>query len=94
MFSFLTNIFSLTLTNRELGSVGVGGVKSQAGYYYMADFEVVREGLKKRGITTSEQMSQAILEEADVAVRTLKRESCTSLASLTFNYVCLCHVSR
>ncbi|XP_050729782.1 aspartate aminotransferase-like [Eriocheir sinensis] len=53
---------------RELSSVGVGGVKSQAGYYYMADFEVVREGLKRRGITTSEQMSQAILKEADVAV--------------------------
>lgn len=57
------------LTNRQLSSVGVTGVKSQAGYYYMPDFEVVRAGLKKRGITTNEQMVQAMLEEAGVAVR-------------------------
>ena len=49
--------------------MGVGGVKSQAGYYYMADFEVVREGLRRRGFHTSEEMTRAMLEEADVAVR-------------------------
>lgn len=57
---------------KELYSVGVRGVKSQAGYYYMADFEVVREGLRRRGLHTSEQMARAILEEADVALMSSK----------------------
>ncbi|CAL4093633.1 unnamed protein product, partial [Meganyctiphanes norvegica] len=52
---------------KELKSVGVGGVQSEAGYYYMPDFEVVRKGLLKRNITTGDGMSQAMLE-ADVAL--------------------------
>ena len=32
------------------------------------DFEVLREALKRRGITTGNSMCQAMLDEADVAV--------------------------
>lgn len=53
---------------KELSTVGVGGVKSQAGYYFLADFEVVRTGLRRRGLHTSEEMTRAMLEEADVAL--------------------------
>ncbi|XP_042859396.1 uncharacterized protein LOC122245532 [Penaeus japonicus] len=34
----------------------------------MPDFEVVREGLRARGMTTGDHMSKAMLDEADVAV--------------------------
>lgn len=53
---------------RELTSVGVTGAKSEAGYYFMPDFEVVRNGMKQRGMTTGDHMSKALLKEADVAV--------------------------
>ncbi|XP_069998079.1 aspartate aminotransferase [Penaeus vannamei] len=54
--------------HRELSSVGVSGSVSEAGYYFMPDFEVVRAGLRARGMTTGDHMSKAMLEEADVAV--------------------------
>ncbi|KAG7174087.1 Aspartate aminotransferase-like [Homarus americanus] len=54
--------------HRELASVGVDGCRSQAGYYFVPDFEVVREGLRARGLTTGDHMTQAMLEEADVAL--------------------------
>lgn len=56
------------LTPRELSSVGVGGSRSEAGYYYMPDFEVIRAGLKSKGWTTGDQMSSAMLEEANIGV--------------------------
>ena len=43
--------------------------ESGAGYYIFPDFSIAREGLLKRGITTGEQMCDAMLQEADVAVR-------------------------
>ncbi|XP_069183191.1 aspartate aminotransferase [Procambarus clarkii] len=54
--------------HRELGTVGVRGCKSQAGYYFMPDFEVVRKGLSVRGLTTGDHMTEAMLEEANVAL--------------------------
>lgn len=53
---------------KALRSVGVSVHESGAGYYIFPDFSVAREGLKKRGITTGEQMCDAMLQEADVAL--------------------------
>ncbi|XP_071534804.1 aspartate aminotransferase-like [Panulirus ornatus] len=54
--------------HRELASVGVGGCKSEAGYYFLPDFEVVREGLRARGPANGTHMTQSMLEEANVAL--------------------------
>lgn len=48
--------------------MGVGGSRSEAGYYYMPDFEVVRVGLKAKGWTTGDEMCAAMLEEANIGV--------------------------
>ncbi|KAL7630911.1 UNVERIFIED_CONTAM: hypothetical protein RMT77_018804, partial [Armadillidium vulgare] len=53
---------------RELSSVGVTGHQSEAGYYFIADFEVIRSGLAKRGIFTGVEMTEALLQEARVAL--------------------------
>ncbi|KAK4307444.1 hypothetical protein Pmani_020793 [Petrolisthes manimaculis] len=53
---------------RELSSVGVRGPESEAGYYFMPDFEVVRSGLKAKGWTTGEQMSAAMLDQANIGL--------------------------
>ncbi|KAL7634953.1 UNVERIFIED_CONTAM: hypothetical protein RMT77_015334 [Armadillidium vulgare] len=52
----------------ELESVGVVGPKSGGGYYFMPDFEVVRNGLAKKGILTGDEMTKLMLEEAGVAL--------------------------
>ena len=36
--------------HRELQSVGIKGIQSEGGYYYMPDFEVCRAGFAKKGI--------------------------------------------
>ena len=53
---------------RELESVGVTVEHSQGGFYCTPDFEVIRKGLAKRGIHNCKQMTDAMLDEIDVAV--------------------------
>ena len=36
--------------HRELQSVGIKGIQSEGGYYYMPDFEICRAGFAKKGI--------------------------------------------
>ena len=52
----------------QLASVGVTGIPSQGGYYFMPDFEVCRVSMSKRGILNGKQMCEAILKEHQVAV--------------------------
>ncbi|XP_039265530.2 aspartate aminotransferase-like [Styela clava] len=47
---------------------GVKVSHPQAGYYIFPDFEIYREKFEARGIRTGEQMCDAILEEAGVAL--------------------------
>ncbi|XP_068214708.1 aspartate aminotransferase-like [Palaemon carinicauda] len=55
--------------HRELSSVGVVSCKSEAGYYFITDFEVVRNGLlARKKKADGEVMSKSMLEEADVAL--------------------------
>ncbi|XP_041459085.1 aspartate aminotransferase-like [Lytechinus variegatus] len=54
--------------HRELTSVGVKAIMPRGGFYIFPDFEVIREALARRNITTGEAMCKALLEEADVAV--------------------------
>ncbi|XP_064643862.1 aspartate aminotransferase-like [Lineus longissimus] len=54
--------------HRELTSVGVKVVKPGGAYYMFPDFEVIRPALNKRGLTTGEEMTAAMLEEASVAL--------------------------
>ena len=62
-------IYSQTLcVYSQLAEVGVTGFKSEAGFYFMPDFEILRNDLKKRGIHDGEAMTAAILEETNVAV--------------------------
>ena len=49
-------------------SIGITGAKSEAGYYFMPDFSVVKKQLAERGIHDSAGMAAALLQEADVAV--------------------------
>lgn len=52
----------------KLNAAGVRTIPAQAGFYLFPDFDVVREGLNKRAIFTGQQMCDAILKEANVAV--------------------------
>lgn len=52
----------------QLASVGVTGIPSQGGYYFMPDFEVCRASMSKRGILNGKQMCEAILKEHQVAL--------------------------
>ncbi|XP_033109459.1 aspartate aminotransferase-like [Anneissia japonica] len=61
------NLFVLYLC-RELTSVGVKVMRSQAGYYMLPDFEILRPYLKKRGISTCQQLCDALFDEARIAV--------------------------
>ena len=40
-----------------------------SGYYIFPNFEVLRSALKRRGITTGEEMCEALFKEASVAVK-------------------------
>ena len=71
-------LFTIHVVYRELTSVGVRAVPSTAGYYFMPDFEVCREGFKKRGITTGQQMCDAMLQECKVAV-SMEKLTCTTI---------------
>jgi len=51
---------------RHLTEVGVKAVKPRGGFYMFPDFEVIRCALAKRGITTAQQMCDAIFEEVSV----------------------------
>ncbi|KAG1664493.1 Aspartate aminotransferase [Nymphon striatum] len=53
---------------RELVSVGVKCLKPSGGLYLMPDFEIIREGLKKHGIETSEQLCDKLFKEKQVVV--------------------------
>ena len=44
------------------------GIESEAGYYFMPDFEVCRRGLEKEGIVDGAGMVQAMLRQARIAV--------------------------
>lgn len=54
--------------HRHLTEVGVKAVKSQGGFYMFPDFEAIRCALAKRGITTAQQMCDAIFDEVSVAL--------------------------
>jgi aspartate aminotransferase len=56
---------------RELREAGVKVVQPDASYYMFPDFEVLREALARKGITTCEHMCQAMLDETNVAVSLL-----------------------
>lgn len=56
------------LIHRELNAAGIAVVESQAGYYIFPNFEILREKLLARGVTTGQQMCDAILSEASVSV--------------------------
>lgn len=53
---------------QHLTEVGVKAVKPQGGFYMFPDFEVIRCALASRGITTAQQMCDAIFEEISVAL--------------------------
>ena len=53
---------------RHLTEVGVKAVKPCGGFYMFPDFEVIRCALAKRGITTAQQMCDAIFQEVSVAL--------------------------
>lgn len=53
---------------QHLTEVGVRAVKPQGGFYMFPDFEVIRCALSNRGITTAQQMCDAIFEEVSVAL--------------------------
>lgn len=52
----------------QLTAIGIKAVRPTAGYYMFPNFEVIREGLNRRGITTGDQMCEALFEESGVAV--------------------------
>ena len=54
---------------RELQSVGVKGIPSEGGYYFMPDFAICKSGFAKKGIFTGKEMCHAMLKEFHVAVR-------------------------
>ena len=41
---------------------------SEAGYYIFPDFEVCRQALAEKGITTGQQMCKEIMDKKNVAV--------------------------
>ena len=53
---------------QHLTEVGVRAVKPQGGFYIFPDFEVIRCVLASRGITTAQQMCDAIFEEVSVTL--------------------------
>jgi len=53
---------------KELQSVGVQGIASEGGYYFMPDFEICRDGFAKIGIFTGKQMCDHMLKELHVAL--------------------------
>lgn len=52
----------------ELAAVGVKSCASTGGYYLMPDFEVCRSGMALDGITTCQQMCEAILAQYQVSL--------------------------
>ena len=52
----------------QLTAAGVQATPPQGGYYMMPNFEIIREGLAARGITTGQQMCEAMFDECGVAV--------------------------
>lgn len=75
---------------RELTSVGVKIVQPMGGFYMMPDFECLRAVLKKRGISTGNQMSAALLEETGVALLACGPEFLRPENELTFR---LCFIN-
>jgi len=53
---------------KQLKSVGVQGIASEGGYYFMPDFEVCRKGFAKKGIYTGKQMCTVMLKDIQVAL--------------------------
>ena len=53
----------------ELREEGVLVSPAYSGYYIFPNFEVLRPALKRRGITTGEEMCEALFKEASVAVK-------------------------
>ena len=66
-----SNFSCIILINRKLTAVGVTSAPSQAGYYIFPDFEVCRNSLNKKGITTGQQMCREIMDTKNVAVSTM-----------------------
>ena len=58
----------MVLSYRKLSSVGVRVHDAHAGYYIFPDFEVIRDGLLKKSITTGQQMCDAIMKDISVSV--------------------------
>ena len=54
--------------SRELTSIGVECIQPKAGSYIFLDFRVIAENLKKRGLKTSQQLCDALFDEAHVYV--------------------------
>jgi len=53
---------------RTLTNAGVKCQASEAGYYFMPNFECIREGLNKQGVKTGQQMCDYFLQEIGVAL--------------------------
>lgn len=75
----------LKFSPRELESVGVRAISSQGGYYFMPDFEICREALKKRGINNGKEMCNAMLQDVNVAVRASKFSHLTFKVAISFS---------
>ncbi len=55
--------------HKQLTGAGVAAVCPEAGFYLMPDFEKLRAGLLQAGIQNGQEMCDAMLREANVAVR-------------------------
>ena len=53
---------------RTLKKAGVTSAPSEAGYYIFPDFEVCRNALIQKGITTGHEMCKEIMDKKNVAV--------------------------
>ena len=67
-YLFLTLFYSFDSPFRQLTGVGAKALLPTGGFYIFPDFEVIRESLKKRGVTTSEELVQTMFDESSVSV--------------------------
>ena len=63
-----STVYSFDLPFRQLTGVGAKALLPTGGFYIFPDFEVIRESLKKRGVTTSEELVQTMFDESSVSV--------------------------
>ena len=63
-----STVYLSGLPFRQLTGVGAKALLPTGGFYIFPDFEVIRESLKKRGVTTSEELVQTMFDESSVSV--------------------------